>query len=153
MKWIEYENYYVARFERYYNLHKKSFEEEEFDVGVGVLIGENKSKLKSGDYKIGEVVFDKEYFSFEDAYDYFRNLDFRFTRRNVVNKKVPPIIILVDLEEKGYLYGVLRNHEKTDTIAHQMRELEPVEESTVHPFQLMDLMEDDLDIIGGEYDY
>ncbi len=128
MTWIEYENCYVAQFDRLHNLHKKSLKEIEFDDGVGVVIGENKSKYKSGDYKIGEIVFDKSHFTLEDASDYFHGLDFHFARKSEENKKVPPIAILVDLGKKGYLYGVLRGCEKIGTIKDQLAEMEDVED-------------------------
>lgn len=116
--WTEYQDAYEIRLHR---TNPHNIQEVETDGGIIIAFGEEPSKSKSSKFKLMSVVFLKEYWTLEEAQDWWIDHLICFVPKSHRGKKVPYIDLLID-DGKYYILACLRGTPKNDTIAHVLKE-------------------------------
>lgn len=127
-KWIEYEDSYACEIRRESNMHPKSIFEVDLEDGVIATFGEPKSKLHSKRFKLIDVYFLKEFYTLDEAYDWWRFYDVRYINGKHRGKKLPEVAFGLgapgDLVAGGFIFVCVRNTRKDKTVAWYLDQVE-----------------------------
>ena len=122
---IEYEDCYVIRREVAKYAPEKKMWEVEIDEGITATFID--TKRYGGPIKLGELIFDKNRYSFEDACDYWTDMDIQcYEKKKVMNRMFRPLEFAMDVGEL-VVVGCYRNANELgpkQTLRAQLKEME-----------------------------
>ena len=122
----EYIDAYVFRRECMKRAKENKIFEVEIDEGItAAFVLPNR---KQGTIHLGEMIFDKKFFSYDDACDFWSDFDVRCVRKkDSMNKKVPSLEFAIEVEGDLIVYGFYRNiseYEPKEFLWKQLEEME-----------------------------